>query len=43
MAGRASEGATLKFNSPQVMAAGTRNGKQTEWRIEGVRGLVLVV
>ncbi len=33
----------LPFNSQAVEKAGTRDGKQTEWRIEGVRGLILVV
>jgi integrase len=43
MAGKASEETTLAFNSQAAMAAGARAGKQTEWRIDGVRGLVLVV
>ena len=33
----------LPFNSQALMKAGLRDGKQAEWRIEGVRGLILVV
>lgn len=33
----------LPFNSQSITTAGPLNGKQTEYRIEGVRGLVLVV
>src|SRR5436309_2427007 len=51
--GKAKRGATIKhvgksrrvlpFNSQAVDAAAPLNGKQTEYRIEGERGLVLVI
>ena len=39
MAGKANN--ILPFNSQAVLKAGVRNGKRTEWRVDGVRGLVL--
>ena len=39
MAGKAEN--MLPFNSQAVKKAGAKNGARTEWRIEGVRGLVL--
>ncbi|WP_081625144.1 tyrosine-type recombinase/integrase [Hyphomicrobium denitrificans] len=41
MAGKSQH--VLPFNSQAVEKAGTRDGKQTEWRIDGVRGLTLIV
>jgi integrase len=36
-------GVGFAFNTQAVAKAGTRDGKQTEWRIDGVRGLILVI